>query len=56
MSERTRLLRAAADGELTAQDKSALEVHLRTNPDDAAVVLFEQRLRESVGVEVWGEP
>lgn len=56
MSERTRLLRAAADGELTAQDRSDLEAHLRTNPDDAAVVLFEQRLRESVGVEVWGEP
>lgn len=56
VSERTRLLRAAADGELTAQDRSDLEAHLRTNPDDAAVVLFEQQLRESVGVEIWGEP
>lgn len=48
-SARTRLLRAAADGELDASQRAALEVYLAQHPEDRAVVAFERRLREELG-------
>lgn len=48
-SDRTRLLRAAADDALTPEDRLALTSHLERHPDDAAVIEFERRLRTELG-------
>lgn len=42
------LIRAGADGELTAEEQRALEAHLRANPTDGARVEFERELRSAV--------
>lgn len=47
-SSRSGLLRAAADGELSAADEAALQRHLRNSPDDALVIEFERGLRRAV--------
>ncbi|MBI5362444.1 MAG: hypothetical protein HZA53_04640 [Planctomycetes bacterium] len=47
--ERTRLLRAAADGELTPAERRDYEIHLARHPEDARVVEFEQQLRSRLG-------
>ncbi len=48
IDRRTELLRAAADGELTAADAAALDAHLRAHPEDRAVIDFERRLRREI--------
>lgn len=48
VSLRTELLRAAADGELTAAQSDELDLHLASHPDDRSVIEFERRLRASV--------
>ncbi len=48
-SERTRILRAAADDTLTPAERAALEAHLASNPEDEAVVAFERRMRLELG-------
>ena len=47
--DRTRILRAAADDELTPAQRTALDAHLAEHPEDAAVVAFERRLRSELG-------
>jgi hypothetical protein len=42
------LIRAGADGELTAEEQRALDEHLRANPGDGARVEFERELRAAV--------
>lgn len=39
------LLRAAADNELSAEDRARLDAHLRDHPEDDARIEFERRLR-----------
>ncbi|MCI0676151.1 MAG: DUF3379 domain-containing protein, partial [Phycisphaerales bacterium] len=51
-SMRTRLLRAAADAQLTAADEKALHAHLAIHPEDRAVIEFEQHLRQSIAANV----
>lgn len=48
-SDRTRLLRAAADGGMTPAEQKALDAHLAQHPEDAAVITFEQRMRSELG-------
>lgn len=48
VSERTELLRAAADGELTPAQTAELERHLVGYPDDRRVIQFERELRGCV--------
>lgn len=48
VSARTELLRAAADGELTAVQTAELERHMASHPDDRRVVEFERSLRGSI--------
>ncbi len=48
-SERTRLLRAAADGALTPGEKTAFDAHLAQHSEDASVIAFERRLRTELG-------
>jgi anti-sigma factor RsiW len=48
VSERTRLLRAAADGELDAVDAALLKRHLEQQPEDCAVIDAERRLRSEL--------
>ncbi len=55
VSDRTRLLRAAADGELDAADAAQLEGHLQRHPDDRAVIEAERRLRRELA-ELAKEP
>ncbi len=55
-SRRTTLLRAAADGELTAAGEQELRAHLAARPDDRAVVAFEQQLRKSIASAALGHP
>lgn len=55
-SRRTALLRAAADGELTAAGEQELRDHLAARPDDRAVVAFEQELRKSIASAALGHP
>lgn len=43
------LLRAAADGELSPDQRRELDEHLRANPGDKTRIDFEQRLRGAVG-------
>ena len=45
----TALVRAAADGELTPEQKRLLEAHLQANPADRAGIEFERALRAAVG-------
>ncbi len=47
-SERSRLLRAAADDELLAGERAALDAHLARRPDDRAVIEFERKLRDGL--------
>jgi anti-sigma factor RsiW len=47
-SRRTELLRAAADSELTAEQRAEFEAHLRACPADASVVAFEKALRGAI--------
>ncbi len=51
-SVRTRLLRAAADAQLTAADEKSLHAHLASHPEDRAVIEFEQHLRQSIAANV----
>ncbi len=55
-SRRTELVRAAADGELTAADEKALQAHLAAHPDDRAVIEFEHRVRRAIAASVSGAP
>lgn len=48
-SDRTRLLRAAADDALTESERSELGTHLAQRPDDRAVIDFERQLRTELG-------
>lgn len=48
VSDRTRLLRAAANGELSAEQQVELQRHLALHPQDQAVIDFEERLRETI--------
>jgi hypothetical protein len=48
-SDRTRLLRAAADDALTESERSELGTHLAQRPDDRAVIDFERQLRSELG-------
>ncbi len=47
-NKRTRLLRAAADGELLGEQESELQAHLEQHPEDQAVVDFERLLRSQL--------
>lgn len=42
------LLRLAADGELTPEERRIVDAHLREHPEDRARVAFEQSLRQRV--------
>ncbi len=48
-TRRSRLLRGAADGELSATEQAELEAHLAARPEDRAVLDFERRIRHEVG-------
>lgn len=47
--ERSRLIRLAADDELSPEERAAFQAHLPAHPDDNAAVRFERDLREAVG-------
>jgi hypothetical protein len=47
-SRRTYLLRGAADGVLTAAERTELEQHLAAHPEDKSVIEFEGELRASL--------
>ena len=53
-SERTRLLRAAADDMLTSAERAALDAHLAAHPEDEAVIAFERGLRSELGSALAG--
>lgn len=48
VSMRTRLLRAAADGELTDSEQAMLDLHLLHHPADRAVIEFERQLKGAI--------
>lgn len=48
-SDRTRLLRAAADDTLTESERRELALHLERQPEDRVLIEFERRLRSELG-------
>ena len=54
-SDRTRLLRGAADDALTEAERRELDAHLAQHPADASVIDFERRLRGELARAIGGE-
>lgn len=48
VSDRTRLLRAAADAQLSEAQQVELQHHLELYPEDEAVIAFEKRMRNMI--------